>query len=107
MHEKIVRVRRELLGGSGSVLNAGFPEEGDDEHTVCYAELEEEEPEGSAFSKEIWLSGTGRSPWGEFVVRGRVRAWDGMILMTKSYKVRFCLALRSVALLRVLTECND
>lgn len=87
--EKVVRVRKELLGGSGSILNAGFPAEGDDDHTVCFSEGDEqEEPEDSEWTKEIWLRGIGRSPWGEFALRGRVRAWDGLIVMTKSYTVR-------------------
>ncbi|SPO19894.1 uncharacterized protein UTRI_00290_B [Ustilago trichophora] len=35
---------------------------------------------------EIVLSGTGHSAWGRFVVRGRVRSWDGMLIMTKEYR---------------------
>ncbi|SJX60285.1 uncharacterized protein SRS1_11599 [Sporisorium reilianum f. sp. reilianum] len=35
---------------------------------------------------EILLSGTGHSAWGRFVVRGRVRTWDGMLIMTKEYR---------------------
>ena len=35
---------------------------------------------------EILLSGTGHSAWGRFVVRGRVRSWDGMLIMTKEYR---------------------
>ncbi|PWN47476.1 hypothetical protein IE53DRAFT_390385 [Violaceomyces palustris] len=42
----------------------------------------EEDPE----RYEILLSGTGHSAWGKFVLRGRVRSWDGMILMTKEYR---------------------
>jgi hypothetical protein len=35
---------------------------------------------------EILLSGTGHSAWGKFVLRGRVRSWDGMLVMTKEYR---------------------
>ncbi|SPO35157.1 uncharacterized protein PSFLO_00628 [Pseudozyma flocculosa] len=35
---------------------------------------------------EILLSGTGHSAWGRFVLRGRVRTWDGMLIMTKEYR---------------------
>lgn len=35
---------------------------------------------------EILLSGTGHSAWGHFVLRGRVRSWDGMVSMTKEYR---------------------
>lgn len=35
---------------------------------------------------EILLSGTGHSAWGRFIVRGRVRSWDGMLIMTKEYR---------------------
>lgn len=35
---------------------------------------------------EILLSGTGHSAWGRFILRGRVRSWDGMLIMTKEYR---------------------
>lgn len=35
---------------------------------------------------EILLSGTGHSAWGKFILRGRVRSWDGMLVMTKEYR---------------------
>lgn len=35
---------------------------------------------------EILLSGTGHSAWGRFILRGRVRSWDGMMIMTKEYR---------------------
>lgn len=35
---------------------------------------------------EILLSGTGHSAWGRFILRGRVRSWDGLLTMTKEYR---------------------
>lgn len=78
-------------GGSGSPLNAGYPadDEPEDRFIRCETEEEEaqEEPEDSPFVKEIRLHGTGRSSWGNFKVIGRVRAWDGLILLTKEHIV--------------------
>ncbi|BGP53908.1 hypothetical protein JCM8202_006101 [Rhodotorula sphaerocarpa] len=34
---------------------------------------------------EILLTGTGHSAWGQFVLKGRVRAWDGMFSIIKEY----------------------
>lgn len=35
---------------------------------------------------EILLSGTGHSAWGRFLLRGRIRSWDGMFIMAKEYR---------------------
>lgn len=55
------------------------------EHTA-FDDLEEEEedddPEGDY---EILLTGTGHSAWGQFILKGRVRAWDGMFSIIKEY----------------------
>ncbi|KAJ9112621.1 hypothetical protein QFC19_000641 [Naganishia cerealis] len=37
---------------------------------------------------ELMLVGTGHSAWGEFLLRGRVRLWDGMVTLVKEYSVR-------------------
>jgi len=37
---------------------------------------------------EILLTGTGHSAWGRFILKGRVRAWDGMATLVKEYAVR-------------------
>ena len=34
---------------------------------------------------EILLTGTGHSAWGQFVLKGRVRTWDGMFSIVKEY----------------------
>lgn len=36
---------------------------------------------------ELLLTGTGHSAWGRFILRGRVRAWDGMASLVKEYAV--------------------
>ncbi|GJN88462.1 hypothetical protein Rhopal_001428-T1 [Rhodotorula paludigena] len=42
----------------------------------------DDDPEGEY---EILLTGTGHSAWGQFVLKGRVRAWDGMFTIIKEY----------------------
>lgn len=53
----------------------GTFDDDDDEWTQC-------DPDGEY---EILLSGTGHSAWGQFVLKGRVRAWDGMFSIVKEY----------------------
>ena len=36
---------------------------------------------------EMLLTGTGHSAWGPFILKGRVRAWDGMASLVKEYAV--------------------
>lgn len=35
---------------------------------------------------ELLISGVGHSAWGRFYLRGRVRAWDGMVILSKEYR---------------------
>ncbi|WFC98446.1 hypothetical protein MYAM1_001173 [Malassezia yamatoensis] len=35
--------------------------------------------------RELLLYGTGHSAWGRFLVRGRVRIWDGLVVLLKEY----------------------
>ncbi|KAN0066027.1 hypothetical protein ACQY0O_000119 [Thecaphora frezii] len=52
-----------------------------------YPRFQDEEDGGNLAERyEILLSGTGHSAWGRFVLRGRVRTWDGMLIMTKEYR---------------------
>ena len=88
LSERIVRVHKSLVGGTGPLINAGFPLPGtpSDPYTVCYTEEEQApEPEGSEYTKEMYIDGTGRSGWGHFKLTGRVRPWDGMITLVKEY----------------------
>jgi hypothetical protein len=53
-------------------------------------ELEEalnEEDGGEASGLEMILTGTGHSAWGRFILKGKVRAWDGMASLVKEYAV--------------------
>ena len=36
---------------------------------------------------EMLLTGTGHSAWGRFILKGRVRVWDGMATLVKEYAV--------------------
>ena len=42
---------------------------------------------GEESGMEILLTGTGHSAWGKFILKGRVRAWDGMASLVKEYAV--------------------
>lgn len=55
-----------------------YPTFNDEHYTI------EEMEDGDRY--EILLSGTGHSAWGRFVLRGRIRSWDGMLIMTKEYR---------------------
>nr|XP_019008842.1 uncharacterized protein I206_06526 [Kwoniella pini CBS 10737]OCF47623.1 hypothetical protein I206_06526 [Kwoniella pini CBS 10737] len=45
--------------------------------------LSDEDQEESGL--EMLLSGTGHSAWGKFILKGRVRSWDGMASLVKEY----------------------
>ncbi|GAA5866018.1 hypothetical protein JCM8547_002916 [Rhodosporidiobolus lusitaniae] len=51
----------------------------------AFDEHEEDEDDDPDGEYEILLSGTGHSAWGQFVLRGRVRPWDGMFTIVKEY----------------------
>ncbi|WVR04294.1 hypothetical protein IAU60_001294 [Kwoniella sp. DSM 27419] len=40
---------------------------------------------GEAAGLEMLLTGTGHSAWGKFILKGRVRGWDGMASLVKEY----------------------
>lgn len=42
-------------------------------------------PGASEERYEMLISGIGHSAWGRFILRGRVRAWDGMVVLSKEY----------------------
>ncbi|WVQ83872.1 hypothetical protein IAT38_006016 [Cryptococcus sp. DSM 104549] len=48
-------------------------------------EMLAEEDGGEAAGLDMLLTGTGHSAWGKFVLKGRVRAWDGMASLVKEY----------------------
>ncbi|PWZ02783.1 hypothetical protein BCV70DRAFT_197042 [Testicularia cyperi] len=100
IREKVVKLGPgELEGGKGSILAAGYStgETVEDPATVDVKGKSKALPEDwnryPSFPDEdgreryeILLSGTGHSAWGRFVLRGRVRSWDGMLIMTKEYR---------------------
>jgi hypothetical protein len=99
LKETIIRVRKEDVGGKGPMMYAGFDaeeEEGPEAeqarimagygHEVWNGEDEEDE---EGWTKEILLSGRSRTSWGYSDIRGRVRAWDGLVMMSIAYSVSF------------------
>lgn len=46
---------------------------------------DDEPPSAQDEQRELLLYGTGHSAWGKFFVRGRVRAWDGLVVLLKEY----------------------
>nr|XP_031861821.1 uncharacterized protein CI109_002650 [Kwoniella shandongensis]KAA5528893.1 hypothetical protein CI109_002650 [Kwoniella shandongensis] len=48
-------------------------------------EMLEEDDGGESAGLEMILTGTGHSAWGKFILKGRVRAWDGMATLVKEY----------------------
>lgn len=94
--ETVVYVPRSKLGGTGTAFMAGYPAEGEDVSRPCPIEEEalDDEPD-SEWVKELLVTGTGRSKWGKFTYRGRVRAWDGLLSVEKRYEVRSLPTLQS------------
>lgn len=90
LHEEVVYVPRHALGGTGPALHCGFPADSDEPDLTRPCPYEEEDlpdPEGSDWVKELMIYGTGRSNWGSFRFRGRVRAFDGLLTLLKEYAV--------------------
>ncbi|KAF6766796.1 hypothetical protein PSEUBRA_000264 [Kalmanozyma brasiliensis GHG001] len=106
IREKIVQLGPgDVEGGKGSILAAGYTttEPHGDASLAAAALAVDTKGKSKALPQdwdrypsfpdedgreryEILLSGTGHSAWGRFVVRGRVRSWDGMLIMTKEYR---------------------
>ena len=58
--------------------------------TVPESELEDvfnESDGGEEAGLEMILTGVGHSAWGRFILKGKVRAWDGMASLVKEYAV--------------------
>lgn len=92
LREEIVYVPRATLGGTGPALHCGFPLDAETPIVSRPCPFEEEaldDEEGSEWVKEMMIYGSGRSNWGSFKFRGRVRAYDGLITLLKEYAVRF------------------
>jgi len=98
LKETIIRVKLEDVGGKGPMLCAGFDQEDEDDDDDSEQEkiiqgyghevwdgVDETDKEG--WTKEILLSGKARTSWGLATVRGRVRAWDGLVILGVRYDV--------------------
>ncbi|OCF32386.1 hypothetical protein I316_06056 [Kwoniella heveanensis BCC8398] len=93
LKETVIKLPKDKVGGDGSLLLAGYDDEGEDleeEQRRIKAgyghELsgdEEVVPEG--WTKEILLTGKCRTAWGWAKIRGRVRAWDGLVIFDMTY----------------------
>ncbi|GAA6061770.1 hypothetical protein JCM10212_001376, partial [Sporobolomyces blumeae] len=68
-----------LAGASGPLPDMFWEDDEVDEEARRRAEALEEG------DYEILLSGSGHSAWGQFNLKGRVRAWDGMFTIIKEY----------------------
>jgi hypothetical protein len=91
LYEEVIYVPSAALGGTGPALHCGFPldaAEPDVSRPCPYGEEDLPDAEGSAWVKELMIYGTGRSNWGSFKFRGRVRAFDGLVTLLKEYAVR-------------------
>lgn len=89
--ETVAYVPRSKLGGTGPAFAAGYPSEGEEDVTrpcPIEEELLDDDPD-SEWVKELLVTGIGRSKWGKFTYRGRVRAWDGLLSVEKRYDVRW------------------
>ena len=113
--ETVIKVKKDDVGGSGPVLCAGFvdlQDDGDDERAKVESgygyELctDENAPDEPGWTKEILVSGRVsrswlpffvclshqvRTSWGWGSIRGRVRAWDGLVSLCVSWSVSWLL----------------
>lgn len=91
LEETVIRVPENEVGGRGKLMNAGFGDE-DSEAEINfiragygYKVLTGDElyaPEKPGWTKEILLSGRHRCGWGNATIRGRIRSWDGLVLLS-------------------------
>jgi hypothetical protein len=89
LEERVINVKVDQVGGDGSMMTAGYKKHDseDDEYEAGLSVdergwepcLDENAPDRPGWTKEILLSGTGKSSWGETKLQGRVRAWDGLV----------------------------
>lgn len=105
LQETVIRVRKGEEGGEGPMLTAGYPGyddedgEGDEEasendeqrrirqgygHEVV---VDPEEADEEGWTKEILVSGRAKTDWGWARLRGRIRAWDGLVVILFNYAV--------------------
>lgn len=92
LRETLVKVKKEDVGGDGPLLTAGFKDMGSLEEETKFLEqgygheiVHEDDEDEEGWTKEILISGRGRTAWGWAQIRGRVRAWDSLVILCLSY----------------------
>ncbi|WVW80035.1 hypothetical protein I302_102008 [Kwoniella bestiolae CBS 10118] len=93
LFETIVKLPKAQLGGKGPLLAAGFRDEFDEDGSeqalikegYGYELSDENEVLEEGWTKEILISGRARTSWGWAKMRGRVRSWDGLVIMEMTY----------------------
>lgn len=97
--ESVINVKYDRLGGTGSFLSAGFRIDQTAEEATAEARLSPDErgwepcvdenaPDKPGWTKEILLTGQARHSWGTSEVYGRVRMWDGLVIMRQDFSHR-------------------
>ncbi|OXG09832.1 hypothetical protein C367_07011 [Cryptococcus neoformans Ze90-1] len=92
LRETLVKVKKEDVGGDGPLLTAGFKDMGTFEEETRFLEegygheiVDDDDEDEEGWTKEILISGRCRTAWGWAQIRGRVRAWDGLVILCLSY----------------------
>ncbi|KAK6907237.1 hypothetical protein I203_101227 [Kwoniella mangroviensis CBS 8507] len=93
LFETIIKLPKAQLGGKGPLLAAGFKDEFDEDGSeqslikegYGYELSNETEVLEEGWTKEILISGRARTSWGWAKMRGRVRSWDGLVIMEMTY----------------------
>lgn len=97
--ESVINVKYDRLGGSGSFLSAGFRIDQTAEEATAEARMtpdergwepcvDENAPDKPGWTKEILLTGQARHSWGTSEIYGRVRMWDGLVIMRQDFSHR-------------------
>lgn len=97
--ESVINVKYDRLGGTGSFLSAGFRIDQTAEEATAEARLSPDErgwepcidenaPDKPGWTKEILLTGQARHSWGTSEIYGRVRMWDGLVIMRQDFSHR-------------------
>ncbi|WVR03928.1 hypothetical protein IAU60_000927 [Kwoniella sp. DSM 27419] len=94
--ETVIKLPKEQVGGNGPLLFAGYTDFKDDLDDVeqeqrrirdgyGYELCADDEVVPEGWTKEILLSGRCRTAWGWASIRGRIRAWDGLVIFDMTY----------------------
>ncbi|KAJ9113828.1 hypothetical protein QFC19_000021 [Naganishia cerealis] len=97
--ETVINVRLDRLGGNGGFLSAGFKLDQSTEEATLEAQMTPEErgwepcpdenaPDRPGWTKEIILTGQCRHSWGTSEIYGRVRSWDGLVILRQDFSHR-------------------